>query len=210
MISRILSLVIFLGLFSLSAQAASLYRTEVILVAYKNETSLNNEHWPKYLAEPTSATVKSQTSASLNTASSTNAPLSLQEEVRRINQMRDMKVIWHQAWVENLEENASPILHSINVNLTDKVAMSLTGTISVSRSRYLHFNSDLIMQHSKLHSSPANLENTQADPTGTEMDANSPYIRAAQIKLSRKMRSGELHYLDHPMLGIIVKVVPVK
>ena len=33
-----------------------------------------------------------------------------------------------------------------------------------------------------------------------------PYIRLDQ---SRRLRSSELHYLDHPELGVLVKVTPV-
>ncbi len=39
---------------------------------------------------------------------------------------------------------------------------------------------------------------------------DQPYVidKLYTLKQRRKMRSNELHYLDHPMLGIIVKVVP--
>ena len=33
-------------------------------------------------------------------------------------------------------------------------------------------------------------------------------LRAAKIERSRRMRSDEVHYLDHPLLGIVVKVSP--
>ena len=33
-------------------------------------------------------------------------------------------------------------------------------------------------------------------------------LRAAKIERSRRMRSGEVHYLDHPLLGMVVKVTP--
>jgi hypothetical protein len=33
-------------------------------------------------------------------------------------------------------------------------------------------------------------------------------LRAAKIERSRRMRSEEVHYLDHPLLGIVVKVSP--
>ena len=49
-------------------------------------------------------------------------------------------------------------------------------------------------------------------------DANSPYLnfshrdyivdRTVALRQSRRMRSGELHYIDHPLLGLLVKVTP--
>ena len=35
-----------------------------------------------------------------------------------------------------------------------------------------------------------------------------PYRHAVQLQQQRRMRSGELHYIDHPLLGIVVRVSP--
>lgn len=53
---------------------------------------------------------------------------------------------------------------------------SVGGIISVSRGHYLHLNTDLLIRHK-----------------------GSAY----RVKMGRRMRSGELHYLDHPKIGII-------
>jgi hypothetical protein len=36
-----------------------------------------------------------------------------------------------------------------------------------------------------------------------------PYRHAVLLDQTRRMRSGEVHYIDHPMLGVIVKVTPL-
>jgi hypothetical protein len=60
----------------------------------------------------------------------------------------------------------------------------LDGTVSLTRSRFLHLAVDLIY----------------VDPdTGVPM----------QLKESRRMRSNELHYLDHPRFGVLVQVTPL-
>lgn len=59
----------------------------------------------------------------------------------------------------------------------------LTGTIKVSLAHYLHLNADLLYT---------------AGPEG-------PSVR---MKQSRRMRSREVHYLDSPVLGIIVLMTP--
>lgn len=60
----------------------------------------------------------------------------------------------------------------------------LDGTLTLTRSRYLHMAVDLIY----------------TDPrTGTPL----------QLKESRRMRSGELHYLDHPRFGVLVQAIPL-
>ncbi|MVF12686.1 hypothetical protein FT643_11090 [Ketobacter sp. MCCC 1A13808] len=42
--------------------------------------------------------------------------------------------------------------------------------------------------------------------------ANDRYeaIQTVELKQSRRMRSGELHYLDNPLFGVVVKVIPHK
>lgn len=61
----------------------------------------------------------------------------------------------------------------------------LNGLIRVRRGRYLHVDVDLLLRNA-----------TSSDP-----------IRA---KLYRRMASGELHYLDHPKLGILIRAVKLR
>jgi hypothetical protein len=56
----------------------------------------------------------------------------------------------------------------------------LGGLIRVTRGRYLHLEADLLLR-----------------------DAQSSWPH--HIRLYRRMRSGELHYVDHPRLGILIK-----
>lgn len=36
-----------------------------------------------------------------------------------------------------------------------------------------------------------------------------PFRHAVQLQQKRRMRSGEVHYIDHPMLGVVVKLTPL-
>lgn len=56
----------------------------------------------------------------------------------------------------------------------------LEGLIRVGRGRFLHLDADLLLQ-----------------PAGA--------AEPARIRLSRRMRSGELHYVDHPQVGILIQ-----
>lgn len=55
------------------------------------------------------------------------------------------------------------------------------GTVRLSRGRFLHVDLDLVLQ-----------------------DADGP----VRFKTSRKMRSDEIHYLDHPLFGVMVVATP--
>ncbi len=59
----------------------------------------------------------------------------------------------------------------------------LNGTLTLSRSRYLHFTADLV------YDDPA---------TGV----------STRMRETRRMRSNELHYLDNPRIGILVRAIP--
>jgi len=56
----------------------------------------------------------------------------------------------------------------------------LSGLVRLSRGRYLHLDTDLLLR---------------------DAGSSQPY----RIKLHRRMRSDELHYVDHPKLGILIR-----
>jgi hypothetical protein len=41
-------------------------------------------------------------------------------------------------------------------------------------------------------------------------DSEYPYRHAIAIQQTRRMRSGEIHYLDHPTLGIVVSITRIE
>ena len=44
---------------------------------------------------------------------------------------------------------------------------------------------------------------------GEEVGPVYPFRHAVLLQQKRRMRSGEVHYIDHPMLGVIVKFTPL-
>jgi len=68
----------------------------------------------------------------------------------------------------------------------------ITGTIKLIMSRYLHFNVNL--EYHRL----------QFDENNEQISKVFPIIN------ERRMRSREIHYIDHPLVGIIVLATPYK
>ena len=196
------------------------YGIEMMLVAYTDETMLSHEHWQTTFApetpvltaneealvvednwpniEPKHAEIDALEVVAPKVSATwwEDAPLPVQLDsaAKRIALRSDMKILWHHAWEEDIQAQENAIAHPFDIQLKQKYSLHLTGTVSFSLSRYLHINTDLTMQHSQL-----NAETGEVEP-----------LRAAHIQLNRRMRSNELHYVDHPMLGIIVKIVPIK
>jgi len=79
----------------------------------------------------------------------------------------------------------------------------LFGTLRLYRERYLHFETDLRYRLDQAPSAPALLGDGEA--LGSPLDPATHVMTA-----SRRMRSEELHYIDHPVLGVIVRAMPMQ
>ncbi|PWG63215.1 CsiV family protein [Spiribacter halobius] len=79
----------------------------------------------------------------------------------------------------------------------------LYGTLRLYRERYLHFETDL--RYRLPGEPPASVRLDEA------LAPDPDYDPALQVMtVSRRMRSEELHYLDHPVLGVIVRAIPLE
>ena len=174
--------------------------------------------------------------------------------VNRFGYRSDMKVVWHQAWIEELQDSANAYDHEVAASYEEEnFRIDISGSFNLYRSRYIHIRPDLEVDQ-LIFTIPAdaplsgettenteegamtmavtsdtisdNIGNSDALP-GVEGQmtilppdqgiTNEPVaepepewipLRAAKIERSRRMRSGEVHYLDHPLLGMVVKVTP--
>lgn len=120
----------------------------------------------------------------------------------------------------------------------EDIVYQLDGNIKIILSRFLHIYADLLlMEPVKLtqEKSPSNnvnestgtgiIEETRSNLDITEtqktitpntyklsLASANDYttLHGFNIKDHRRMRSGELHHLDHPLLGIMIKISPSK
>ena len=115
--------------------------------------------------------------------------LQLRAEARRIRRASDLQVIWHGRWMQPAppRDAGEPLL--LQVGSGSDGLHPLEGTLQITLGRYLHFWAQLWW--------PA----AASAPPRT-----FPYI---ELNESRAMRSGELHYLDHPKIGVLVRIDPV-
>lgn len=107
----------------------------------------------------------------------------------------------HLAWRQpgQPKKIAQPIyLQSIEMSANE--LPKLQGTVRLSVQRYLHLDLDIILQRKAL--------NRVNDDGFIQSDRFGSEITGFRFKAHRRMRSKELHYLDHPKLGAIVFVQP--
>jgi hypothetical protein len=83
------------------------------------------------------------------------------------------------------------------------------GTFRLYRGRYLHALVDLVLYRSEPTVHPP--QEQQLAFHGEQQPTPTP-LPPTQFRLSehRRMRSGELHYLDHPLFGLLVEVTPYR
>lgn len=107
-------------------------------------------------------------------------------ERQLLDEEPDLLVTHHLSWLQSVPERGKPI--SIMVAETED---NVAGYVRVTIGRYLHFETDLWTTIGK--------RDDMAPPQENQFVA---------LRESRRMRSNELHYLDHPALGVITKISP--
>lgn len=148
-----------------------------------------------------------------------DAELVLQDMAQRISRSRDMTVLAHYAWNELIQDKSAAIQHPVSISADKAFNIQLDGAFKLYKSRYIHIESDWLVQHYNMATAlnassnltscspveqPQNFDRLlnkiacPVDATPTEIP-----LRAASIMQSRRMRSEEVHYLDHPLVGII-------
>lgn len=118
----------------------------------------------------------------------------------RLNQRRDFRVLGYQVWRQRLKSDARPLVFHVEAGDVYGTQAELEGTISISLKHYLHVDADLWWADYGDGAPPG-----QAVPEGTTQGGS---MRVAHLKEDRRMRSAQTHYLDHPLIGALIRITP--
>ena len=118
--------------------------------------------------------------------------LLLTAEDGRLQRSNIYRVVFHRAWIQPVpdRDQLRPMLIQVGERLG--TGWRIEGFLGVTRGRYLHLDT-------RLWYTP----NLPADAQGQDPG----YM---ELREQRKMRSGELHYLDHPKFGVLARVDPIQ
>ncbi|AZZ93035.1 hypothetical protein EUZ85_20785 [Hahella sp. KA22] len=149
------------------------------------------------------------------------------------------QVVWHKSWVSNLAYNQDTPVRIFDTERLGE-GYSIEGVVSLSRTRYLHTTIDLSLVEWRQKQPGGAMDNMFTpfpEQTGaanaltpmpqnapeakvTAPDSEEPFMEEAfrglepvaryRNRQSRRMRSGQVHYLDHPVVGVLVKIIPVR
>lgn len=211
--ARLLSLLV-LGFAAATVQAADTwYMVEVIVFAQKHPDA-GSEHWPTDKALALPAITAAAALPGTDTAQAKDTRLQtlpadqyrLQAEAKRLTDDGNYTILMHTGWRQPglaREEAIAVRLQSapqqVDTTNPTPAPLVLEGTVRLILSRYLHLEADMFYRPdaavpAKSHSFFASDE--PADPM------------VYHLHETRRMRSKEVHYLDHPMFGIITLVTP--
>jgi hypothetical protein len=96
-------------------------------------------------------------------------------------------VLWQRRWLQDVPVRGAPQPIQIATDLPGGPDGPLSGTLQITRGRFMHVDATLWYEAS--------------DPT----EARAYML----LQERRRMRLGELHYLDHPKLGVLIRTTRV-
>ncbi len=158
------------------------------------------------------------TSPGQSAFSLTDNTSSLRSILRSLNRSSNYAVLSHHSWIQPITNEPTPVMVQSGGRYDDRY--ELEGTLSLSRSRYLHVTTDIWYTRFEPRNGARNPrrkdfqtslpdETLKAYPELVEAEMQRGLYRPAgthAMRQSRRMRSGELHYMDHPLFGIFIRV----
>ena len=209
------------------------YQVEVLLFAQQPAYQRSAEIWrdrfqPDYANNPIGLNPDAESQAANDIQDGAfqllpNSERILKSAAQRIKASADLRLLSHLAWRQPVldRQQAQAILIQTGEQFNSE--FELEGTITISRGRYLHARTNLFFSEFEQMKSSQELdwtvfEEDQLDFGQREWNAGlnqqaiaeTQFVRSATANLSqsRRMRSEELHYIDHPLFGMLVKITP--
>lgn len=160
------------------------YEFEAIIFERIAPGAGSTEAWPEIQSGPSTVNSISLRMSSANSAGPTaytQLPATewkLLDLDRRLKNSRNYRPLMHLAWRQPIAEPeyAQPIYVETNQD-----GERLEGTLKIGVKRYLHLDVNLLLQR----------------------PSQQGGFKSYRMQTRRKMRSGVLHYLDHPVLGVL-------
>jgi len=148
----------------------------------------------------------------------TDSSSSLALIARSVNRSSRFTLLSHFSWVQPIGSEDQPVMIQTGKRYNDQ--FEVEGTLAFSRSRFLHVDTNLWFTRFEPRGTTANpyragITSTLDDATLKTHQAlvevereRGQYYPAQQhlMAQSRRMRSDELHYLDHPLIGIVIRI----
>lgn len=168
------------------------YEIEIVILEDISGKYSKSENWPIIPEEVATENTKQTRSKSAESEKRikilSSDSFKLDDEIKRIEESNEYRVLLHTAWRQSgLDKPAAFPVRLATKNQPDNEEKSyIEGDVTLVLSRYLHISGDLTFYRS-------------------EKGGFVPY----PVKFDRRMRSRETHYIDHPMVSVLVLTTPI-
>lgn len=180
---------------SFAADTDPAYQIEIIVFSHITHEGLQSEYWPALppltispkAVELTGDQLLPQTQWLLNPA-------------QQLLEKNQYSVLLHLAWQQSAAAlRAGQIIHLSGGDIYEDKYSQVNGILAIRLERYfsVHTNLQFLMPWASLQN--LNLPNISQSP-------GNPYM-TFNINEHLRMRSNELNYIDHPLYGILIKIV---
>ena len=180
------------------------YDVEVIIFEDAHARYLNSQSWNQAIQHTDENTIDEDIDKDIGKNPANFEPIKpsiLSNKYKRVSNSSEYNVLFYGAWRQpGLDKNKA---FEIDINDLEnkhvsKSSNKLTGKFKLVLARYLHIYNELEYQRELI----AATENTEKK---TEINDE-----IYPLKSHRRMRSKELHYIDHPLVGMLIQINPVE
>lgn len=172
------------------------YQIELIIFSHISESALRSEYWPAY--PPQIASPRALEPTDLQQIPESQWVLKNEEQLLR---RHDNSILLHYAWqISANDARQGQVVHLQSPETsTDQEIHDLDGSLGIRLERYFNIHLNLRFNIPLANIAQFNLINI-------ETADNQPFV---SFKLNRnlRMRSNELNYIDHPLYGVLIKIV---
>lgn len=196
------------------------YDVEIIIFEDAHARYLGSETWNQKATETNkiNGNIGKLSKDGINASSFKSIkPAILKKHYKRINASSEYKVLFYGAWRQaGLEKSKAFKININNLKNSHRVRSknTLTGTFKLVLARYLHIYNQLNYQRKITATEDPEITSTDsaASEKQTEVLNNDmvPHNGFYPLNSHRRMRSKELHYIDHPLVGILIQINPVE
>lgn len=156
--------------------------------------------------------------------------MQLTPQRNRLERRKGFRILFHEAWKMPIYDRANSTPIMIRGGEQYDNLFELEGSINLSVARYLHLDTHLFLREfeasqssdqsnvpgfsellSNKNSSAAIQQNSNPTPNPSLALLGVRQYRVDTViplQQSRRMRSGDLHYIDHPRYGILIQLTP--
>jgi hypothetical protein len=177
---------------SIQSCADQWYHVE--LIVFEQLSTINDEQSPPILGTITTGSLIPGMASSLIQPATNNT---LNSIASRLSSSSEYRVHYHQSWQQYIMRKGSA--KAVNIISSDGL---VEGTVRLDKATYLHATVDLWLKKK------TEQVNSWSDASSKGNTIDAP--RNPHLVESRRIRSNKLDFFDHPKMGALLKITPIK